>query len=75
MVFTGEGCEGRMVSGKARLGLRQLGEGDLCIHSFMPQMYTEAGPRTLPSAGQIAGNEAQRCCLQGVCVIMEEDGQ
>ena len=34
MVFTGEGCEGRMVSGKARLGLRQLGEGDLCIHSF-----------------------------------------
>lgn len=35
VVFTGEGCEGRMVSGKARLGLRQLGEGDLCIHSFI----------------------------------------
>ena len=35
VVFTGEGCEGRMVSGKARLGLRQLGEGDLFTHSFI----------------------------------------
>ena len=35
VVFTGEGCEGRMVSGKDRLGLRQLEEGDLFIHSFI----------------------------------------
>ena len=31
VVFTGESCEGRMLSRKARLGLRQSGEGDLFI--------------------------------------------
>lgn len=46
MVFPGEGCEGRVVARKARLGLRELVEGDSFIHSFI---------RDLPSSLLVMG--------------------